>query len=52
MALSTYVARPRKDIPMFGNAAIVADQTYHIRTKLVLLVDMGVVAIVVPRKYS
>jgi hypothetical protein len=37
---------------MFGNAAIVADQTYLIRTKLVLLVDMGVVAIVVPQKYS
>ena len=49
---STDVARPRKDIPMFGNAVIAADQTYHIRTKLVLVVGMGVVEIVVPQKYS
>ena len=29
----TYVVRPKNDTHMFGNAAIVADQTYRIRTK-------------------
>lgn len=37
---------------MFGNAAIAAGQTYHIKTKLALVADTDVVAIVVPRRYS
>ena len=47
-----YLARPKRSTPMFGNAAIAAGQTYHIRTKLVLIVDTDVVAIVVPRRYK
>jgi len=48
----TYVIRPRNDTLMSGSVAIVVGQTYHIRTKLVLLVDMDVVATVVPQRYS
>jgi len=48
----TYAIRPKSDTHMFGNAAIAAGQTYHIKTKLALVADTDVVAIVVPRRYS
>jgi hypothetical protein len=52
MVVLAYVPRLRKDTHMSGNAVIAVGQTYHTRTKLVLVVGMGVVATVLPPKYS
>jgi hypothetical protein len=52
MALLAYILRPRRDIRMSGSVVTAVGQTYLTRIKRVLVVDMGVVAIAQPPRYS